>query len=340
MKFIPKLVIVIFLLDYIVLGGRIQLERRKRRARDDLNLAVVAHSLSYGDYSQKTPESFFSAFKEINEIQGTQNYKVIIGLAKDPLPGESDRHSSGKKSRALVVSFRGTANWDNIFRDLEYYHESFGGNNYCVGCKVHQGIWKAYANVKINLFKYLNEILVQYHNDQHTHIHHVIFTGHSLGGAMANIGVYNFGHRRIMARSESTRNDKNYMFDIENVSLITFGAPRVGNPEFKNYMDNSLGLKYNYRIIYGNDPVTGAPPKSIGQVIGSNTFQYLHCGIEIRYKDENFNTPTKANSSEDTCANETLSFLSLLRSLVDVGDHSQYKRIDYRSLWNTIKSTN
>ena len=66
-------------------------------------------------------------------------------------------------------------------------------------------------------------------------------TGHSLGAAMATI---------CAARLQD---------DFENISLYTYGSPRVGNKEFIN----TLKIKH-HRWVNNNDTVTRVPPALFG----------------------------------------------------------------------------
>ena len=150
------------------------------------------------------------------------------------------------------------------------------------------------------------------------------------------MAAYNFCYRR--SRSQQTNRDSG-LFNIENVSLITFGAPRVGNQAFKQHMDNVAGLKYNYRIIYGNDPITGVPPKKIGEIkkfFNGELFFFEHVGTEIRYNKNNFESPIKGEVNADTCNNDELSFWQIIKDLLNVNDHSQYQKINYKKLWKFI----
>jgi hypothetical protein len=336
MKLIIRLLLIIVLIDLFAQGRKFKSHRKKRRTNDEIDLPVIAHATAYDEvFNEKTESNFFSQFENIYEEGNDRNYKVTVGITKDPLPGESDHHPSGKLPRALLVVFRGTANLDNVFKDLKYSQELFGDDYTCAGCLVHGGIFQAYSHVKLQLFVKLTQLLTEYRTNQGFHIHHVIFTGHSLGGAMANLGAYNFCHRR--KRAQQNPNDHIIsMFNVETVSLITFGAPRVGNRIFKSHVDTQLGLRYNYRVIYGNDPVTGAPPKNIGEVIGDLNYEYEHAGTEIRYEKDNFIRPAKGSPNQDTCANESFRFLDIIKSITDIKDHTNYKRIDYRKLWQCI----
>jgi triacylglycerol lipase len=78
------------------------------------------------------------------------------------------------------------------------------------------------------------------------------FTGHSLGGAMATIcaGRCKLSHIRSDPRA-----------------LFTYGAPRVGNRRYVNYVN----LEF-YRWVNNNDIVPRVPPTSFG---------YRHSGQEV-----------------------------------------------------------
>jgi hypothetical protein len=335
MKLVQKILLIVSFLHMMVVGRRLKFHRKKRRSHDEVDLPIIAHATAYDEiYNNKRFENFFSTFEHIFE-EGGHNYKVTVGVTKDPLPGESDHHPSGRQPRALIVVFRGTANLDNVFKDMKYSQEDFGNIDRCQGCLVHGGIWEAYTKLKQKLLEKLTDLLSQYRSRTDIHIHHVIFTGHSLGGAMANLAAYNFCHRRNEAQRDPNNALFN-MFNVETVSLITFGSPRVGNTAFKQHMETQLGLRYNFRVIYGNDPITSAPPRIIGEVIGDLKYEFEHAGTEIRYAIGNFEDPHRANDTRDTCGNQTFKFVDIVRGLMDIGDHTQYKRINYRKLWQEI----
>jgi hypothetical protein len=66
--------------------------------------------------------------------------------------------------------------------------------------------------------------------------------------------------------------------------LLTFGAPRVGNAEFSNYIDKTL--KYRHRVVNEADLVPHIPPcLSIGGNVCSKFFGlgYFHSQNEIWY---------------------------------------------------------
>jgi hypothetical protein len=71
----------------------------------------------------------------------------------------------------------------------------------------------------------------------------VTFTGHSLGGALANLAAAEYP-----GKSE----------------LVTFGAPRVGGPAFAAALEQKLGNDHITRVVAPGDPIPHTPP-SIGR---------------------------------------------------------------------------
>lgn len=88
-----------------------------------------------------------------------------------------------------------------------------------------------------------------------------IVTGHSLGGALAILFVAILAFYKEDLLLERLR------------GVYTFGQPRVGDEEFKGFMEKQIDhYKINYqRIVYGNDLVPRIP-------FDCSTFSYKHFG--------------------------------------------------------------
>jgi hypothetical protein len=80
----------------------------------------------------------------------------------------------------------------------------------------------------------------------------VIFTGHSLGGALATIA---FSIYRIWCKSDSSRAD--------NGRLITFGCPRIGDLDFVRKFESDHDSLFLH-FVNGGDPVPELPPAQSG----------------------------------------------------------------------------
>lgn len=125
----------------------------------------------------------------------------------------------------LVVCFRGTepTKFADIKADLDFFkvHEKGWG-------EVHAGFFDALGEVYSQLLTRVIETRES---------HSIVFTGHSLGAALATLA---------MAR-----------FNDPNAELFTFGSPRVGNSEFaRNFTKRMPNI---WRIRNHNDVVTQAP---------------------------------------------------------------------------------
>lgn len=138
----------------------------------------------------------------------------------------------------------------------------------CMNCAVHKGFYKVWQELRTHrywdnngaggIFEELESIGCGRDSGQQ-----VFITGHSLGGAIAALAMY----------------------DMEllgwNVGLsYTFNAPRVGNTNFAIEFEKKFALKRNvsyFRVTRLKDVVSQVPPKSF---LGSD---YHHVGAEAYY---------------------------------------------------------
>ncbi|CDY09593.1 BnaC05g23260D [Brassica napus] len=179
-----------------------------------------------------------------------------------------DRESLRIGRRDIVVAWRGTVTPTEWFMDLRTSKEPFDcksehGKNVV---KVQSGFFSIY-NSKSELTRYNKESaseqtmeevkrLVKFFTDRGEEVSLTV-TGHSLGGALALMNAY-----------EAARDVPELS---GNVSVISFGAPRVGNLAFKERM-NSLGVKV-LRVVNKQDIV----PKLPGIV-----WVYRHVGTQLK----------------------------------------------------------
>jgi triacylglycerol lipase len=147
----------------------------------------------------------------------------------------------------IIVSFRGTepSKLKDILSDLRLDRVYFPlGLIHAGFIKAVDSAWREIAPT-IRLFQDNNQTLW--------------FTGHSLGAALATLGVA-----------------KMLDFAIPVSGLYTFGQPRVGNQNFADAMNKEMEKRY-FRFVNNNDVVTRVPLRSMG---------YSDCGY-FMYFDKN-----------------------------------------------------
>lgn len=188
--------------------------------KDSLLYAVVSHATYINKCSDK---NFVITAKFENKGTHTQG---LFGEAY---------------GNTFVVAFRGSeetgiADW---ITDLKFIPTIYPyGDSGDKSMTVHSGFMGAYKSVREAVQKAVKS----------TPHKQVVFTGHSLGGALAALAAL----------------DTAYNVPGKVVSCYTYGSPKVGNDSFvKNY---NKRVPNTYRCVNGNDMVPSAPPGVFGHV--------------------------------------------------------------------------
>jgi hypothetical protein len=272
------------------------------------NIGVLAHAVAYGEDNINDHLETY-ATREINNNE----FRLVVGVHK-------------LMPNILFVLFRGTANLSNAQTDMNYSPypcpESWGW-----GCQLHSGFWTAYLSLKqikkndyeVSSSDYILDLIndvasQQYNKRPKQPITDVYFLGHSLGGAIANLAALEY----IMRVKKNDINVK--------VSLVTFGSPRVGNKVFAQIM-NGIGFARQFRVIYGQDPVTGVPPKMI------QGHEFMHSGTEIKFPENNFDNAFIGGYNVDNCADLGGEFWY---GVFNPSHHTMYKKLNPFNLWQYI----
>ncbi|XP_024022630.1 lipase isoform X1 [Morus notabilis] len=151
--------------------------------------------------------------------------QAFVGVAKDPY--------------AIIIAFRGTQehslqNWieDLYWKQLDINYPGMDD------AMVHHGFYYAYHNTTIRS-GILNAVkrAKEYYGDIN-----IIVTGHSMGGAIAA-----FCGLDLVVNGNA-----------QNVQVITFGQPRIGNAVFATYYHRLL--RNTIRVTHGHDIVPHLPP--------------------------------------------------------------------------------
>ncbi|CAJ0604111.1 unnamed protein product [Cylicocyclus nassatus] len=152
--------------------------------------------------------------------------------------------------RAIVISFRGTDSGksqliDEALGNALFKHEwKYGGH-----------VGRYFKMAFDNLWNSLAIQLTSFLQVQKYRRYELWITGHSLGGALANLAA----------------SWASVVFPNNRIRLVTFGAPRVGDLKFRDALERRV--KFIYRITHASDPVVRIPWSG-----------YYHAGKELWYK--------------------------------------------------------
>lgn len=185
----------------------------------------------------------------------------------------------------IVFSFRGATpsagrNW---ITDLNAQRMPYPGLR---GATVHKGFYNAYLSIARQVNLAAKSLLA---NCQGCHIY---VTGHSLGAAIATLAAAD-------------------LFALTpDLTLYTFGSPRVGDLAFATYFDKIV--PDTYRIVHNKDLVPHLPQRFLG---------FRHVSREIWYYGEAGAEFKQCNGGEDdSCSNS----VNLHVDEHSIKDHAMY----------------
>lgn len=204
-------------------------------------LLVVSHALEMARVSKVTYEDFQSANQLFNELGYDQVQFIDVSGTQVYLL---------RKSGEIVISFRGTEPDElvDIMTDLRCKQVPF------IFGSVHQGFLDALNLVYDPIINQLS----QWYNGEK-----ILFTGHSLGGALATLCASKIVHELKM----------------QDFKVITFGCPRTGDKLFMEKY-NELFLDKSIRVINDEDIVTKLP---------TNVFMKYYHVEDLYFIDDRFN---------------------------------------------------
>ena len=150
--------------------------------------------------------------------------------------------------RSIYVVFRGSSSITNFIDDMNFFQVPYP---YCEKCSVHKGFYSANAAVVKDITEEVLRLQKMFPS------YDVVVTGHSLGAAVATLCAVDL----IDA-------------NVQNVKLINFGSPRVGDIEAAEYISDRIFKKF--RITNHKDVVPHLPL----------SVNFMHISGEW-YEDEN-----------------------------------------------------
>lgn len=218
----------------------------------DESISQIAVNLSQASYCVSSSWNCITCTDEniLEAIIESRGERVIMGY--------------NTNLQTMFVSFRGSSNIQNWLDNIQV-RKIYPYNDSNIG--VEKGFYKAYQNVKTDIFETLSSIQDKYSTKS------VLLTGHSLGAALATLMAFDIK-------------------DIYSILLYTYGSPRVGNPEFVNEFNTTTN-----RITHYYDIVPHLPEEALG---------FLHIPQEIWYNEDNTNYETCEDDTQhedNSCSN-------------------------------------
>jgi predicted lipase len=148
------------------------------------------------------------------------------------------------KGNEVTIAFQGTASNADVLSDLDGVLQ--------LGGRVHKGFFEMYHNI----LPELTQILEQHQKEIGADKLKINFTGHSMGGALAQITAHHFAHTNLAPNINQ---------------IVTFGAPACFSKQHAQEYNATIGDK-TLRVHNPLDPVSG---KWIER------FNYTHAGNEM-----------------------------------------------------------
>ena len=169
------------------------------------------------------------------------------------IPGEVEYDTQAyvwlsRTNRTLTLAFPGTQSATDVIHDMDFRMVPI--DDLHPGVLLHSGFKGKLLSIRDDIYEILST--------HHDHYDKIVYTGHSLGGALATVAAAIMGE---------VIPDKAH-------ECITFGSPRVGNQEFANWFSSSItrGL----RVVNERDPIIVVPFEQI----------YVHVSYAIAFTRE------------------------------------------------------
>lgn len=189
---------------------------------------LAKNSLSFAD------DSF--AFIDNNE-QSTQLYLFVSDMV-------------------CYVAFRGSQEAMDFLTDADVKFADFAVGK---GSKVHCGFQDQFKSV----IEQMKDFLENHAGNYET----VLFTGHSLGAALATLAAAWYVDTQKNSEKKKT------------VKMINFGSPRVGNSKFCKFYAGALEPQNHWRVFHDHDVVSKLMTRSVFfssyQHVGGNCLRLL-----------------------------------------------------------------
>jgi hypothetical protein len=195
--------------------------------------------INSGATDSQTKQGISYLVYRLFKVLGWEHIKTVTGdESSDNFSYTIIRNLNSKK---LVCTFSGTKSYDQL--KSEFFNS--GGDSY----------FREGKSSKVKIMKYFNQLYpkiekvftANFEKANDSRIKQFIFTGHSLGGAIASLALFD-----LVKQGKLKTNTVN-----KSPVLITFGQPRTGNYMFANEVSKMAPIIY--RHVNDNDLIPGLP---------------------------------------------------------------------------------
>lgn len=143
-----------------------------------------------------------------------------------------------RQGNDIIVAFRGTESIRDMCVDTKISRVQL--DFFPSGAYVHRGFSLQYRSLRD---KVLEQVGALSQEEEQGKPSRLVFTGHSLGGALATIAALDAGLQDL----------------ADEVVCVTYGSPRVGNSAFAKLFNRIVDI--SYRFVQGSDVVAHSPTR-------------------------------------------------------------------------------
>jgi hypothetical protein len=171
----------------------------------------------------------------------------VIGVLRSSTVGTEGYIALREDVKQIVVVFKGSSKWEDwIKTNINLSTTKFDGvPGVPEDAMVHSGFLTSIRSVLPEMLGILKDMIKEFPDYQ------VVFTGHSLGGALAILGAVHVEGLLLRDQAQSTAKSPQ-------LQVYTFGQPRVGNSVLSRHI-RSLNIPI-HRFVNKNDLVPQIPP--------------------------------------------------------------------------------
>ncbi|ORX94831.1 alpha/beta-hydrolase [Basidiobolus meristosporus CBS 931.73] len=245
-------------------------KRQDRPALEPADLEILKTHAKYASAAY-CPQAKLERWSCGKDCVGRLN---VTSYFSDKSTGIAGYLGYSRVEKKIVISFRGTSNLANWAKNLAFAKDRFIYPTASDKVKVHGGFYDTYMSVEKKVRLELKNILTALKNE--TGSYKLIFTGHSLGGAVASLSAMDVKRFYLNPKSGKCFKPDLLIIDRSQIYLHTYGQPRTGNKEFSQLVYETFGKNNTHktlaRITHANDPVPRLPPQKFG---------YLHHPHEV-----------------------------------------------------------